>query len=286
MAQQAVLRVHADRHGRRTVIFHPACHVDRHEGRGYERLHGLIGRPVGSADRLLTLDDLGTVAEPVAALVIELPQRDLGGTQPSWDDLVGQVEWARSRGAAAHLDGARLWESAAGYGVPPAQVAELFDSVYVSFYKGLGGLSGCAVAGEADLVAEVAEWRQRHGGTLFALWPYAASALSGLRRRLPLMPEYLARARAVAAELSTLPGVTVLPNPPQTPMMHLRLPASSETLTAGARRLATEQSIWTWRTSFPTHDPNVQIVELSVGDASLALTASEIRDVVADLLRG
>lgn len=32
MAQQSVLRVHADRRRRRTVIFHPMCHLDRHEG--------------------------------------------------------------------------------------------------------------------------------------------------------------------------------------------------------------------------------------------------------------
>src|SRR6516165_1922930 len=32
MAQQSVLRVHADRRQRTTVIFHPMCHLDRHEG--------------------------------------------------------------------------------------------------------------------------------------------------------------------------------------------------------------------------------------------------------------
>ena len=183
MAQQAVLRVHADRRGRRTVVFHPECHVDNHEGGGYQRLHGLVGRPIGERTRLLTVADLAAVAEPVAALLIELPQRDLGGAQPPFDDLRTLVDAARDRGAAVHLDGARLWESAAGYDVAPAEVAALFDSVYVSFYKGLGGLSGCALAGEADVVAEVTEWRQRHGGTLFAMWPYAASALTGGENR-------------------------------------------------------------------------------------------------------
>ena len=47
MAQQAVLRVHADRRQRRVIVFHPACHIDTHEGRGYERLHQLTGRPAG-----------------------------------------------------------------------------------------------------------------------------------------------------------------------------------------------------------------------------------------------
>ncbi|MDQ1701878.1 MAG: hypothetical protein QOF57_1130 [Frankiaceae bacterium] len=284
MAQQSVLRIHADRRGRRTVAFHPDCHLDSHEGRGYQRLHGLIGRPVGARTRLITLDDLTAVAEPLAALLLELPQRDLGGAQPTWADLVAQVDWARDSGAAVHLDGARLWESAAGYGVPPADVAALFDSVYVSFYKGLGGITGCAVAGEVDVIAELAEWRQRHGGTLFALWPYAAAALTALRTRLPLMPGYLTHSRAIAAALADVPGVTVLPDPPQTPMMHLLLAAPAEAIATAARALAADELLWTWRTTAPTDDPCVQRVELNVGDATCALTAGQVRDAVAALV--
>jgi threonine aldolase len=115
MAQQSVLRVHAGRRQRATVIFHPMCHLDTHEGGAYARLQQLAGRPAGDPSRLLTLDDLNAVAEPAAALVLELPQRDIGGQQPAWADLQAQTGWARDHGAAVHLDGARLWESAAGY---------------------------------------------------------------------------------------------------------------------------------------------------------------------------
>src|SRR5215472_5185238 len=108
MAQQAVLRVHADARRRHTVIFHPMCHLEQHEEQAYQRLHGLTGRPAGGRDRLITLEDLTGIAEPPAVLLLELPQRDLGGQQPAWDDLVAQVGWAHDRGAAAHLDGARL----------------------------------------------------------------------------------------------------------------------------------------------------------------------------------
>ena len=284
MAQQAVLRVHADRRGRRTVLFHPACHVDNHEGQALERLHGLIGRPVGDRRELLTLADLERVAEPPAALVVELPQRDLGGQQPSWPDLQGQLAWARSRGAAVHLDGARLWESSAGYGRTPAEVAGLFDTAYVSFYKGVGALAGCCLAGPADIVGEVAEWRQRLGGALFGLWPGAASALTLLRRRLPLMPAYLQHARAIAAALADLPGVAVVPDPPQTPMLHLLLRTSADAFTSAARALIEQEGLWTWPASSPTDDPAVRVVELSVGDATLAMSPAQVRDVVARLL--
>src|SRR5262249_29568375 len=74
MAQQAALRVHADRRGRRTVVFHPMCHLERHEGKGYRRLQLLTGGAVGDPNRLITMADLTSIAEPIAALVLELPQ--------------------------------------------------------------------------------------------------------------------------------------------------------------------------------------------------------------------
>ena len=284
MAQQSVLRVHADRRQRKTIIFHPMCHLDRHEGEAYQRLHGLTGRPAGDLDRLMTTDDLTAISEPPAALLIELPQRDLGGQQPAWEDLQAQAEWARGRGAAMHLDGARIWESAAGYGRPLREIAAPFDTVYVSFYKGIGALAGCCVAGPADILAEVREWRHRMGGTLFGLWPNAASALSCLRRRLPLMPEYLSHARDIAAALRGMAEVRVVPDPPQVSMMHLLLSTTPDRYAAAARRLAVERRIWTWPTAVRTGDPAVQRVELSVGDATRALAPAQVSDIIAALV--
>jgi threonine aldolase len=285
MAQQAVLRVHADSRGRRTVVFHPMCHVDQHEEQGYQRLHGLIGRPAGDRDRLLTLDDLAKIAENPAALLIELPQRDIGGQQPGLDDLTAQLAWAKERGAATHLDGARLWESAAGYERPAAEIAALFDTVYVSFYKGIGALPGCCVAGPADVVAQVREWRRRMGGTLHGLWPIAASALGCLGVRLPRFPAYLEHARAIAATMADVPGVTVIPDPPQVPMMHLLLRVSKEDFAAAARRLAKERGIWVPPDCMATADPAVQRIELSVGDGTMEFQPAEVAEIFAGLIR-
>src|ERR1035438_9782047 len=104
MAQQATLRVHADRRSSRSIAFHPTCHMETNEERGYERLHGLLGVPVGPPEGRLSAPLLAQVHEPLAALLIELPQRALGGTLPSWRELVAQVAWARDRGAAVHMD--------------------------------------------------------------------------------------------------------------------------------------------------------------------------------------
>jgi threonine aldolase len=286
MAQQAVLRVHADRRRRGTIVFHPMCHLDRHEEQGYQRLHGLIGRPVGDPNRLLSTDHLTAVAEPPAVLLIELPQRDLGGQQPAWDDLTAQVGWARDHGAAAHLDGARLWESAAGYGRPPGEIAAPFDTVYVSFYKGIGALPGCCVAGPADVIAEVRDWRKRMGGTLHSLWPGAASALTCLDQRLPRFGAYLDHARAIASALGGLPGARVVPDPPQVPMMHVLMEVSSDGYARAARTLAAEHGIWVRPECMTTTDPAVQRIELAVGDATCEIDPAEVRDIFAALTSG
>jgi threonine aldolase len=283
MAQQAVLRVHADARGRRTVVFHPMCHLEQHEEQGYQRLHRLIGRPVGDRDRLMTLAALTKIAEAPAALLLELPQRDIGGQQPAFADLTAHVAWARERGAAAHLDGARLWESAAGYGRPPAEIAAVFDTVYVSFYKGIGALPGCCVAGPGEVVAQVREWRRRMGGTLYGLWPSAASALTCLAVRLPRFSSYLEHAGAIAGALADVPGVTVIPDPPEVSMMHLLLRVTKEQYAAAAQQLAKDRGIWTPPTSMPTPDPGVQRVELSVGDGTLDFRPAELAEIFARL---
>ena len=136
--------MHADRSGRRGVAWHPTCHLEIHESRAYQLLHGLHARTVGAPDRLLTLADLEEVKETLGTLLLELPQREIGGQLPAWEELEAQVGWARERGLAVHLDGARLWEARTFYERPLSEIAGLFDSVYVSFYKGLGGMPAAA----------------------------------------------------------------------------------------------------------------------------------------------
>jgi threonine aldolase len=232
--------------------------------------------------RLLTLDDLNEVAEPPAALVLELPQRDIGGQLPYWEDLQAQVGWAHDRAAAAHLDGARLWECGPAFRRPIDEIAAPFDTVYVSFYKKIGGLSGSCLAGPGDVVAEAREWRRRHGGTLFALWPYAASDLSELRTRLPRMQAYHDHAIAIGEALRDVDGVEVWPDPPQVSMMHLKFRIDAETLRDAALRIAREEHIWTWPRSWPSA-PGHSEVEFDVGDATLEFTPDEVAAVIGRL---
>ena len=284
MAQQAALRIHADRRNTRAVAFHPTCHLEIHEDKAYQRLHALVGVKVGSPRGLITRADLEAVAEPLAAVLFELPQREIGGLLPKWSELCDQTSFVRSRGAAVHLDGARLWESTPFYAKTPAEVAALFDTVYVSFYKGIGALAGSCLAGPEDVIAEARAWRKRHGGTLYTMWPNAASALTSLRQRLPLMPRYWEHAKAIAQCLRPVPNVEVIPDPPQTLMMHLLLHADDKAIRAAACEIAREQGIYTFAKTMPAQSPKARIVEFGVGDATLAFPPQEIADLIGRLV--
>ncbi|HEX8996817.1 MAG TPA: beta-eliminating lyase-related protein [Ktedonobacterales bacterium] len=276
MAQQIALRIWSDRTGRRTVAFHPTCHLELHERKGYQLLHSLHGALVGDADQLITLADLRALSEPLAALLLELPQREIGGQLPEWDALVEQTQWARAHGAAVHMDGARLWESAPCYGRGYAEIAGLFDSVYVSFYKGVSAIAGAALAGPADFVAEARVWQRRHGGNLVRLYPYVVSARAGLRKRLPRFASYHERAVSFAAALTRVEGVLLKPNPPQTNMMHVYLRGETESLLNASAELAREERtlLFTWLRPAPV--PGYSMFEMSVGDGSEALTSDEV----------
>ena len=64
MAQPIALRIWSERRGIRTVAFHPTCHLELHEERAYEHLHGLRARIVGDPHRLIRLEDLEAIHEP------------------------------------------------------------------------------------------------------------------------------------------------------------------------------------------------------------------------------
>lgn len=285
MCQQIALRIWTQQRGTTNVAFHPLSHLETHEEKAYQRLHGLHGILVGSPDRLVTLEDLKAITEPIGALLIELPQRDLGGQLPAWEALTEIIAWARAHDIPTHLDGARLWECQPFYGREYAEIADLFDSVYVSFYKVLGGIAGSVLAGPADVITQARTWQRRHGGNLIHLYPYVLSAQKGLRERLGRMEAYQRQARNIASLLAPLfPQIQIVPNPPQTNMMHLFLRGERAKLEYAALEVARETRIWSFAQLMPTLFPDLSRFELTVGEATLDLSDQEIVELFQRLL--
>nr|WP_246299306.1 beta-eliminating lyase-related protein [Nocardioides panaciterrulae] len=215
MAQQAMLRVWCERRGSHRVALPDLSHLLHHEADGPRLLHDLRFEWLTEGRRTATAADLRALPAGLGSALVELPLRDAGCLLPAWEELTELGQAARELGVPLHVDGARVWESQPFYGRPLAEIAAVCDSMYVSFYKGLGGPAGAAVVGEQDAMDELRAWRQRMGGRLHKMTPYAVPALLGLRDRLPRMGEYVAWARAFAAELVAA-GLRVNPEPPHT----------------------------------------------------------------------
>jgi threonine aldolase len=285
MAQQVALRFGAELTGRSCVALHPLGHQEVHERHAYAHLTGLRSIPPTSTPRNPTAAEISALPEPVSTVVVELPLRDAGFVLPTWDELVAVAAAARATGARLHIDGARIWESAPFLAHSHAEIAQLADSTYVSFYKTLGGISGAALAGSADLASYSRAWRHRYGGTLFQQWPAALSALAGLDRELPRIPDYVRHARTVAAALASLPGARVFPEPPHTHQFRLWLPFAAAALEDATLNLAAEEKVWFasgWR---DTDVPGVAMAEVTVAGPALEWTADDVAAVGARFLR-
>lgn len=275
MAQQIALRIWADEAANKTVLFHPTCHLEAYEQMAYRELHGLRAILLGAADRLFTLEELQSVGETASSLLIELPQREIGGQLPTWDQLVAITDYAKSRQMRLHLDGARLWECGPFYAPRSyAEIAAPFDSVYVSFYKILNGLPGAILAGPEEFIQQSRVWMRRHGGNLQQQSPSVIAAKIGLDRYLPRVPEYVAKAQEIAASLRSIDGLRLVPEKPPTNMMHVYLPGDPGRLSEAALALAQETRDWT----FARLGPDGKF-ELYAGEGTMAFSGEEVGDL-------
>jgi len=284
MAQQIALRIACDRANNSVIAMHPTSHLELHEEHAYARLHSLRAILLGERKRPTSARDLDELAETPAALLVELPAREIGGRLPDWPDLVALTTLAGQRGIWRHMDGARLWEAREHYA--PASYADIcaqFDSVYVSFYKGIGALAGAMLLGPEDFIAEARVWRRRHGGTLVQLQPFVASAAMRFDGQLAKMAAYRARAAAFAESLAGIDGLSVEPAPPQCNLFHLHFHAPAEALTAARDRIAGEDSAWLAPRFSADRGPGLASAEIYVGDSLLAVPRGEDRRLLAPL---
>jgi threonine aldolase len=285
MAQLIALRMWCERAGHFCVAMHPTAHLELHEERAYARLHRLDSILLGPRDRPTLARDLAACHERPAALLIELPAREIGGRLPGWDELEALAALARERGVKLHLDGARLWEAHAFYAPKTlADICALFDSVYVSFYKGIGALAGAMLLGPQDFIAESRIWRRRQGGTLVQLHPFVASAAMRIDAQLAKMPAYRARALALGQALAAIEGLVIDPQPPQVNLFHLHLPARATAVAEARDRLAAREGVWLAQRIAEAQIPGWSTIELYVGDNLLALDDATVVPLYARLL--
>jgi threonine aldolase len=292
MAQQVALRCWAGRTGNPTVALHPLAHPEQHEREALTTVSGLRTVQPTTAPRPFTAAEIEAMDEPFGTLMVELPLRDAGYLLPTWDELVEVCEAARARDAVVHFDGARLWECTEHLGRPLDEIAALADTVYVSFYKSLGGLSGAVLAGPQTLIDEAAAWRHRYGGQVFQQFPQALSALAGLDGELPRLPSYVRHARVLAQALregfaeAGIAWSRVHPEAPHTHQFQVWLPYEPEVLSRAALEQTEETGTLLFGRWFDGPGaPGTAFTEVTVSARGLEWSAEDVRKAVADFVR-
>jgi threonine aldolase len=212
MAQQIALCIHSE--GRNKLfVCHYSSHLLLHEQNSYNVLLGFSALIIPKKDNQISQPPL-SAGEVISAIlsssilpstvIVECPMREIGGKCIPWEDLVELSTFCRDKGIAFHLDGARVWEATSGYHRSLSEICSLFDSVYASFYKGLGGMTGAMLIGQAAFIKQARVWLRRFGGNVFTLMPYAVSCWAAMIRNKESFNERTKRLQHITSILNPI----------------------------------------------------------------------------------
>ena len=118
---------------------------------------------------------------------------------------------AHARGAALHVDGARIFNAAVSLGVPASELVRSADSLMFCFSKGLSCPVGSIICGDGEFIARARRLRNSLGGGMRQAGVLAAAGLVALDEMIDRLADDHANARRLAHGLSAIPGVLIDP---------------------------------------------------------------------------
>jgi threonine aldolase len=208
MANQAALR--AQTKPGSVLLAEERTHILVYEWGGPAIHSGLIMRGVPADAGRVTPEHVAAVLDPDLGpggiVVLENTHRSSGGRVWPLDEFEATAHAARERGAAVHLDGARLFNASVAAGRAPSDWARIADSVTICFSKGLGCPTGAILAGSSALVERAWESKYLLGGALRQSGILAAAALYALDHHVDRLADDHARARRLAQGIGMDPA--------------------------------------------------------------------------------
>jgi len=281
VCQLALLKTVCDARDNPCVALHRRSHIAEDEADAFIYVTGLKPLFTGGTDQPFNASDVHALEIKPAVLTVELPLRRVGFRLTPWDELVAMRDWCDEHHVHFHLDGARLWESTNFYQKSLPDIAGLFDSVYVSFYKGIGGLSGAALAGKEALLTATDVWRNRLGSQPYTQFPVLLTALDGLENNLPHIPNWVTRAKALALVLAKLEHLSI--DSPHTNAFQLRLNGDVTVINQKLLYLQDQLQVVMCKPFSQLADGPELFTEIQIGDGAAHLTNQEVSDFFAQL---
>jgi len=229
MGNLIALLVHCQRGSE--VILGNLSHIYLNEAGGMSALGGIQPCPIqNQPDGTLALDDIlasirtEDVHHPITRLVcIENTQNICGGV-PLTAEYTRQVgDLAHNHDLSLHIDGARIFNSAAAQKIAVSELVEPADSVMFCLSKGLASPVGSMLVGAQTFIARARHIRKMLGGGMRQVGVIAAAGLISLERMTKRLSEDHARAKKLADGLRQVKGLVVDANSPYTNMVYLNL---------------------------------------------------------------
>ena len=229
MGNLLALLVHCQRGDE--VIVGDKSHIYLNEAGGMAALGGIQPCPVpNQADGTLALEDTlasirtEDVHHPITRLIcIENTQNICGGV-PLTVKYTRQVgELARKNNLSLHMDGARIFNSAAAQNVPVRELVAPADSVMFCLSKGLVAPVGSVLVGTQKFIARARHLRKMLGGGMRQAGILAAAGIVSLEKMTKRLGEDHARAKRLADGLRQVGGLDVDAGSPSTNMVYFNL---------------------------------------------------------------
>ncbi len=210
------------------------AHAYRWEGGGAAVLGSVQPQPIThAADGTLPLAEIEAQIKPddahFARTRLLCLENTLGGKLLPLDYVKAATAFARSKGLATHLDGARLFNAAtaqflkknsalpvierAQYAInnEAKMIAENFDSASICFSKGLGAPIGSALCGSKAFIARAHRVRKMAGGGMRQSGMLAAAAIYALDHHVERLALDHALAQRLGDGLTAIEGLIVEP---------------------------------------------------------------------------
>lgn len=229
MGNLTALLVHCQRG--HEVIVGNLSHIYLNEAGGMAALGGIQPCPIqNQSDGTLALDDILSsirtedVHHPITRLVCLENTQNICGGVPLTTDYTRQVgDLAHDNDLFLHIDGARIFNSAAAQNVPVKELVEPADSVMFCLSKGLAAPVGSMLVGTEKFITRARHIRKMLGGGMRQAGIIAAAGLISLERMTKRLAEDHAQAKKLADGLRQVKGLTVDTNSPYTNMVYLNL---------------------------------------------------------------
>ncbi|HEY0389948.1 MAG TPA: GntG family PLP-dependent aldolase [Gaiellales bacterium] len=218
------------------ILVHELAHVVVHEQGACAVLSGVQTRMVAGERGMPDPDTLaGWLRDPSdvhharqSLVCLENTVGEQGGLVYPQERIDAVARFARERGMAVHMDGARLWNAAVASGSDPARIVRDVDSVSVCFSKGLGAPVGSAVVGSAGMIDTARRNRKLFGGGMRQAGIIAAGALHALRHHVERLAEDHRNARALAEGLAGSRRLHVDPDRVETNIVFATVPEGED----------------------------------------------------------